>query len=152
MTTKNYDSWDKSRLIEEIQKLSSRKKYGLVWEDKPEDVVEQCKEQLPVLEEVEDRAIEKDSSDTMNYIIEGDNYHALSVLAPRSGNRGGLPPRWIAFPAGGGVCYPSYGVDPCGTSHLPSGIPPGVVSQVPPPSVSRTVPFRHESHDRESGL
>ena len=80
MTTKNYDSWDKSRLIEEIQKLSSRKKYGLVWEDKPEDVVEQCKEQLPVLEEVEDRAIEKDSSDTMNYIIEGDNYHALSVL------------------------------------------------------------------------
>jgi adenine-specific DNA-methyltransferase len=80
MTTKNYDSWDKSRLIEEIQKLSSRKKYGLVWEDKPEDVVEQCKEQLPVLEEVEDRVIEKDSSDTMNYIIEGDNYHALSVL------------------------------------------------------------------------
>lgn len=77
---KNYDSWDKSRLIEEIQKLSNRKKYGLVWEDKPEDVVEQCKNQLPVLEEVCERAIEKDSSDTMNYIIEGDNYHALSVL------------------------------------------------------------------------
>ncbi len=80
MTKKDYDSWDKSRLIEEIQKLSSRKKYGLVWEDKPEDVVEQCKNQLPVLEEVFERAIENDSSDITNYIIEGDNYHALSVL------------------------------------------------------------------------
>jgi len=77
---KIYDSWDKSRLIEEIQKLSSRKKYGLVWEDKPEDVVEQCKNELPVLEEVFDRAIETDSSLPTNFIIEGDNYHALSVL------------------------------------------------------------------------
>lgn len=77
---KIYDSWDKSRLIEEIQKLSSRKKYGLVWEDKPEDVVEQCKNELPVLEEVFDRAIETDSLLPTNFIIEGDNYHALSVL------------------------------------------------------------------------
>jgi adenine-specific DNA-methyltransferase len=80
MTMKKYDSWNKDRLIEEIKKLSNRKKYGLVWEDKPEAVVTQCAEQLPVLEEVSDRAIEKDSSDTINHIIQGDNYHALSVL------------------------------------------------------------------------
>ena len=80
MTNKDYNSWDKSRLIEEIRRLSNRKKYGLVWEEKPEEVVEQCKTALPVLEEVEDRAIEVDSSLPINFIIEGDNFHALSVL------------------------------------------------------------------------
>ena len=34
----------KDQLIEEVKKLKTRKKYGLVWEDKPEDVVTQCKE------------------------------------------------------------------------------------------------------------
>jgi adenine-specific DNA-methyltransferase len=80
MKIKDYDSWDKSRLIEEVKRLSARKKYGLVWEDKPEDVVERCKVELPVLEEVEERAIENDSSLPTNFIIEGDNYHSLSVL------------------------------------------------------------------------
>lgn len=80
MAIKDYDSWDKSRLIEEVRRLSARKKYGLVWEDKPEDVVERCKTELPVLEEVEERAIENDPSLPTNFIIEGDNYHALSVL------------------------------------------------------------------------
>ena len=80
MAIKDYDSWDKGRLIEEVRRLSVRKKYGLVWEDKPEDVVERCKTELPVLEEVEERAIENDPSLPTNFIIEGDNYHALSVL------------------------------------------------------------------------
>jgi adenine-specific DNA-methyltransferase len=80
MTIKDYDSWEKSRLIEELKRLSARKKYGLVWEEKPEDVVEQCKTELPVLEEVEDRALEVDPLLPINFIIEGDNYHALSVL------------------------------------------------------------------------
>jgi adenine-specific DNA-methyltransferase len=64
----------------EIKQLKSRKKYGLVWEDKPEDVVEQCKTQLPVLEEVEDRAILDNPEGPTNILIEGDNYHSLSVL------------------------------------------------------------------------
>jgi len=70
----------KEQLIEEVKKLKSRKKYGLVWEDKPEDVVTQCKEKLPVLEEVVDKAIVSDKKLPTNLIIEGDNYHALSVL------------------------------------------------------------------------
>ncbi len=78
--TAKYESWDKERLVEEIKRLQSRKKYGLVWEDKPEEVVERCKNELPVLEEVTDRAIQKSDSDITNLIIEGDNYHALSVL------------------------------------------------------------------------
>ena len=71
------------RIVEleaEIKQLKSRKKYGLVWEDKPEDVVEQCKVQLPVLEEIENRAILDNPEGPTNILIEGDNYHALSVL------------------------------------------------------------------------
>jgi adenine-specific DNA-methyltransferase len=70
----------KEQLIEEVKKLKSRKKYGLVWEDKPEDVVEQCKKQLPVLEESIDKMLISEDTLPTNLIIEGDNYHALSVL------------------------------------------------------------------------
>jgi len=74
-------------LIEEIEKLNGQihtlkavKKYGIVWEDKPEQVVELCNEKLPVLEQDTGRIIESDKDKPFNVLIEGDNYHALSVL------------------------------------------------------------------------
>ncbi len=64
--------------------LRSHKKYGLVWEDKPEAVEEKMKKQLPVLKEVKERAIINDS-DGEHYpnhiLIEGDNLEALTVLS-----------------------------------------------------------------------
>ena len=43
--------------IERLKKeLKKRKKYGLVWEDKDEEVVEMCKEKLPVLKEIKNKA------------------------------------------------------------------------------------------------
>ncbi len=67
--------------IERLKKeLKKKKKYGLVWEDKPEDVVEMCKEKLPVLKEVKSKEIITDKNKPVNLLIEGDNYHALSVL------------------------------------------------------------------------
>lgn len=72
------------KLLAEIDRLKKelkkKKKYGLVWEDKPEDVVEMCKEKLPVLKEVKGKEIITDKNKPMNLLIEGDNYHALSVL------------------------------------------------------------------------
>lgn len=38
MAKKDYQSWSKEDLIREIWKLEKRKKYGIVWEDKPEKV------------------------------------------------------------------------------------------------------------------
>jgi len=74
----------KEKLLVEIERLKKelkkKKKYGLVWEDKPEDVVEMCKEKLPVLREVRNKEIIIDKSEPINLLIEGDNYHALSVL------------------------------------------------------------------------
>ena len=62
--------------------LREHKKYGLVWEDKPEDVEERLRDQLPVLCEVKDKAIVSDSPDAPNHIlIEGDNLEALTALS-----------------------------------------------------------------------
>ena len=70
------------RLKKELKekKKKENKKYGLVWEDKPEDVVEMCKEKLPVLKEIKSKEIITDKNKPINLLIEGDNYHALSVL------------------------------------------------------------------------
>ena len=40
-----------------INLVNTKKKYGLVWEDKPEDVEEQLRTQLPVLKEVAEKRI-----------------------------------------------------------------------------------------------
>ncbi|MDD3284366.1 MAG: site-specific DNA-methyltransferase [Patescibacteria group bacterium] len=67
-------------LKNEIKKLKSRKKYGLVWEDKPEQVVDMCKDKLPVLVEEKNKEIKADKNKPIDILIEGDNYHSLSVL------------------------------------------------------------------------
>jgi len=76
-------------LLEEIEKLKrqikalkSKKKYGLVWDEEkePEQIVLDCQTKIPILTEVHERRIIKDEEKPMNILIEGDNYHALSVL------------------------------------------------------------------------
>jgi len=79
--SKSYSEWSTEDLIKEIKQLKKRKKFGLVWEDKPEDVAEMCKTQLPILKEVRENAIEGNAKDVTNILIEGDNYHSLSVLS-----------------------------------------------------------------------
>ncbi len=81
----NYEDWTQEELIAEINKLSEKKEYGLVWDEEREleDVVLKCKKELPVLKEVKSKAIPKRNPDPekpTHILIEGDNYHALSVL------------------------------------------------------------------------
>lgn len=62
--------------------LRESKTYGLVWEDKPEEVEERLRSELPVLKEVKSRALICDKADAPNHIlIEGDNIEALTTLA-----------------------------------------------------------------------
>lgn len=69
-----------------INLVNTKKKYGLVWEDKPEEVEEQLRENLPVLKEVKELAIINgdvtlSGAEVPNHIlIEGDNLHALTAL------------------------------------------------------------------------
>lgn len=78
--TKKYEDYTREQLLEEIKKLKKQKKFGLVWEDKPEQVVEDCKNNFPVLTEVSDKAISEAENSPTHLIIEGDNFHSLSVL------------------------------------------------------------------------
>lgn len=63
-----------------INLVNTKKKYGLVWEDKPEDVEEQLRDNLPVLKEVKDKAIINGEDNPNHILIEGDNLHALTAL------------------------------------------------------------------------
>lgn len=70
---------EKSELI---KLLRSQKKYGLVWEDKPEDAEQRMVNEQPVLVEVSERTIISDDAEAPNHIlIEGDNLEALTTLS-----------------------------------------------------------------------
>lgn len=65
-----------------LELLREHKTYGLVWEDKSEDVEERLRNELPVLVEAKDRALTDAGPDAPNHIlIEGDNLEALATLA-----------------------------------------------------------------------
>jgi len=70
-------------LKQEIKQLKSRKRYGLVWEDKIEKFEKDSKDALPILREKGNKYpdIISDKNKDFNILIEGDNYHALSVLS-----------------------------------------------------------------------
>ena len=54
-------------LQEELQKIKKQKKYGIVWEEKEENI---DKSKLPMLEEEVDLRIENDKNKPQNLIIE----------------------------------------------------------------------------------
>jgi adenine-specific DNA-methyltransferase len=82
MAKKDYTNLTKDQLLEVIEKLEGKKKYGLVWDEErvPEKVVTDCQDKLPVLTEVKGKEIITDENEPTHILIEGDNYHALSVL------------------------------------------------------------------------
>ncbi|MCF7894434.1 MAG: site-specific DNA-methyltransferase [Candidatus Omnitrophica bacterium] len=80
LNKKDIQNWSKDKLVREYKTLLKRKKFGIVWEDKKEDIAEFCKSYLPFLEENTKRRIITSEKDVNHIFIEGDNYHALSVL------------------------------------------------------------------------
>ncbi len=82
MAKNNYENYTREQLIAELKKLSKRKKYGLVWEEEKtkEKFEADAEGKLPVLVEDKKKEIKTDPDKPTNILIEGDNYHALSVL------------------------------------------------------------------------
>jgi len=80
---KALDGLDNNEKAYLVNLVNTTKKYGLVWEDKPEDVEEELRTKLPILKEVKELAIINDTA-TENHpnhiLIEGDNLHALTAL------------------------------------------------------------------------
>jgi len=82
MAKKDYSKLEKEDLLKVIEKLESHKKYGLIWEEEKtkEKFKEDSENALPVLKEIKSKEIKFDKVKPTNIMIEGDNYHALSVL------------------------------------------------------------------------
>ncbi len=77
---RDYQNWPHGKLLHEYKELLKRKKFGIVWEDKIEEVAEQCKTSLPILKDEKIKSLSTDRNGINHIFIEGDNYHALSVL------------------------------------------------------------------------
>jgi len=79
---KDYSKLSKEELLKVIEKLEYPKKYGLIWDEErtKEQFEKESENALPVLKEVKSKAINTDPSKPIHILIEGDNYHALSVL------------------------------------------------------------------------
>lgn len=79
---KDYSALDKNDLLKIIGKLESRKKYGLVWDEEKnkEQFEKESENALPILKGVAGKDIKTDPDKPTNILIEGDNYHSLSVL------------------------------------------------------------------------
>ena len=72
-----------SDLESKIKKLKDHKRYGLVWENKVEKFDKDSKDALPILREKGNKYpdIITNKNENFNILIEGDNYHSLSVLS-----------------------------------------------------------------------
>lgn len=67
--------------LEDIQKLLSQKKYGLVWEQHAEKFEEDMKFNIPVFVENKSKKFHNDNnSSKFNFLLEGDNLHSLHLL------------------------------------------------------------------------
>ena len=77
---KQLDGISQDEIAYLINLVNTKKKYGLVWEDKLEYVEEQLRDNLPVLKEVKNKAILNGENKPNHVLIEGDNLHALTAL------------------------------------------------------------------------
>ena len=81
-TRYEYSAWSKEDLVTHITKIGKQRKYGLVWDE--ERVLEQFDiesiDSFPVLTEISKHAVTTNRKEITHILIEGDNYHALSVL------------------------------------------------------------------------
>lgn len=82
--------------INQIENDLTEKKYGLIWEQHQEQVDANMLTHIPVLIEDTSRGFLLDENKPFNFIIEGDNLHALKLLAKT--HRGGIDVIYIDPP------------------------------------------------------
>jgi adenine-specific DNA-methyltransferase len=79
---RNFKNHTVDSLIRELEKIESKRKYGLIWdvEKEPEKIVLDCQYKLPTLRNDKNKKIISDKQKKNHILIEGENYVALSVL------------------------------------------------------------------------
>jgi adenine-specific DNA-methyltransferase len=76
----DFDKLSKNELIEIVRTNTSRLKFGLVWEDNLEEIVEFSKKNIPYLLKDETKSFTFKNQEAHNLLIEGDNYQSLLAL------------------------------------------------------------------------
>lgn len=90
---RDYENYSKDALIvhiHELEKQLKNNKYGLYWDKsiEQEEVVRQCKNNIPVLKRKNDKCMLNDPEADTHILIEGDNFHALTAMNMMCGNEG----------------------------------------------------------------
>jgi len=72
----------KGELIDLVKSYQAKKKYGLVWDEdsSKENFDFDPRLSLPLFEETKSKRISDPETEAINYLVEGDNFHALKVL------------------------------------------------------------------------
>lgn len=76
-----FASDEKIRAINEIENYLNEKKYGLVWEQHSEEVDDLLEDLIPVFTNDASKGWISNSSEPLNFLLEGDNLHSLYLLA-----------------------------------------------------------------------
>lgn len=83
----NFEEMSRDDLLNYVKSLNEEKsgKLGLIWdrEKVPEEIVQECDKKVPVLKNIEEKNIVTNNTSSINnnLLIEGDNFHGLSVLS-----------------------------------------------------------------------
>lgn len=75
----NHSNNINSIMINEVENSLIEKKYGLVWEEHSENVLDMLENNIPIFKEVIDKKITKNDEE-YNFLLEGDNLHSLNLL------------------------------------------------------------------------
>ena len=76
----DYDKLSREELVEIVHAYSLRTKFGLVWEDTPEEIVEFSKKNLPYPVRDAKKSFSRKHRPERNILLEGDNYQSLLAL------------------------------------------------------------------------
>lgn len=76
----DFSAFSREELIEKIESLSGSKKFGIVWEESSEEIVEKCASNFSVVKFDSKKSFSSNPLLPTHMLIEGDNYHALSAL------------------------------------------------------------------------
>lgn len=74
------DDPEQIKIINNIESYILDKKFGLVWEEHSEDVINNFEDNIPIFIEESNRSLIKDNNKPLNFLIEGDNLHSLYLL------------------------------------------------------------------------
>ena len=76
----DFDKLSREELVDMVHSYSLRTKFGLVWEDNPEEIVEISKKNLPYLVLDKKKSFSHKLRPERNILLEGDNYQSLLAL------------------------------------------------------------------------